>query len=89
MAKYQKFARFQPYMVIFWSTETVALKLFFNVYTNLRIIDSAVCCCLKETFIVQLRNYDAIQSPAKKYTLAAKPSTQKPGGLKEKYAVKS
>ncbi len=26
MAKYQKFARFQPYMVIFWSTETVALK---------------------------------------------------------------
>ena len=28
MAKYQKIARFQPYMVIFWSTETVALKCY-------------------------------------------------------------
>ncbi len=29
--KYKKFARFQPYMVNFWSTETVALNFFKSV----------------------------------------------------------
>ena len=47
MAKYQKFARFQPHMVIFWSVHSIALKYFCMTWTwaSLNIKTYECFCC--------------------------------------------